>query len=446
VITAVAYASEGSSIIVGTDLGLLSLWESKGGAFSVKAEHAPEDLGLAPANVDLRALAVAPDSRSVACACYSGSQPQAPVRVFDIASSRTRLSRFDYPDDGQGLRHGVFSVLAFSPDGKTLAAGRRDGVVLFDEDTARCQGVLQAEKRIFFNKLAFSPGRPSKLASSSLPWEVQIFDVASKRKVQVLKPPDRVSGKPFDPSGPGKVEVLTFSPDGARLAVSTWRNSIFLWDASNGDLVAAIQEGLGSAWTEGRCILAFTPDGAFLLTASRGLKDISKLYARKRDAATGELVSQMELIQPGGPFPYVYPRAIAPDGKSLAAVGAFTGGPENSWYESILVIYDLEPLFGASASTGSYQKPADAAVANAGEVTFLGTVTSVDIGNLHHPYLRWVVTLTIDNVISGDSPGEGFWFAIHSPSLEAVKVGQRYRITAIKDRDGFELVSRQRVE
>jgi hypothetical protein len=92
------------------------------------------------------------------------------------------------------------------------------------------------------------------------------------------------------------------------------------------------------------------------------------------------------------------------------------------------------------------QKPADSVVENEGEVTFLGTVTSVDIGNLHHPHLRWVVNLKIDKVVSGPSPGEGFWFAIHSPTLDGVKVGQRYRITANKGRDGYTVVSRERVD
>jgi WD40 repeat protein len=200
------------------------------------------------------------------------------------------------------------------------------------------------------SKLAYAPGGPARLASSSIPWDVQIFDVASKRKFQHLKRPETVSGKPFDRSGQPNVEKLTFSPDGTRLAASTSGNSLFLWDVSSGDLVAAIEEGLASGWTEGRCVLAFTPDGASLVTASRGLKDPERIYARKRDATTGELVSQIELTQPDEPFPYIYPRVMAPDGRFLAGVGEFRGGPENSCYESLLVIYDLGPLFGASMS------------------------------------------------------------------------------------------------
>ena len=43
-----------------------------------------------------------------------------------------------------------------------------------------------------------------------------------------------------------------------------------------------------------------------------GLKDLERIYARKRNATTGELISQMELIQPGEPFPYTYRGPLPP--------------------------------------------------------------------------------------------------------------------------------------
>jgi hypothetical protein len=76
--------------------------------------------------------------------------------------------------------------------------------------------------------------------------------------------------------------------------------------------------------------------------------------------------------------------------------------------------------------------------------TFFATVTQVEIRDMQHPYLRWVVILKIDEVVSGASPGEHFWFAIHSPSREDIKVGERYKITAKKTGDGYEIVSRER--
>jgi hypothetical protein len=85
------------------------------------------------------------------------------------------------------------------------------------------------------------------------------------------------------------------------------------------------------------------------------------------------------------------------------------------------------------------------ASADSDETTFLGTVTSVDPSNTDHPYLKWAVTLSVDKVESGPSPGKGFWFAIHSPSQDGVKVGQRYRLTVRKNGNGYKLISRDQV-
>ena len=72
--------------------------------------------------------------------------------------------------------------------------------------------------------------------------------------------PKTVSGRLFEDSSGRQLETLTFSPDGSRLAASTWGNSIILWDVKKGDVVAAVDEGVGTGWTDGRCILEFTPD------------------------------------------------------------------------------------------------------------------------------------------------------------------------------------------
>ena len=62
---------------------------------------------------------------------------------------------------------------------------------------------------------------------------------------------------------------------------------------------------------------------------------------------------------------------------------------------------------------------------------------------MSHPNLKWIVTLKVNQVVSGPSPGAGFWFAIHSPSEEGVKVGNRYRITAVKKGNGYEIIARE---
>jgi hypothetical protein len=84
--------------------------------------------------------------------------------------------------------------------------------------------------------------------------------------------------------------------------------------------------------------------------------------------------------------------------------------------------------------------------AEAGELTvFLGMITAIDPSNVRHPYLKWAVIVRVDEVVAGPRPGDAFWFAIHSPSEEGLKVGQRLRIRARKTAEGFAFRSYARV-
>lgn len=104
------------------------------------------------------------------------------------------------------------------------------------------------------------------------------------------------------------------------------------------------------------------------------------------------------------------------------------------------------PAAQTKRSVENIPKPGQAGLVVENESTFIGKVSRVEIGNLRHPYMRWVVVLKVDKVISGPSPGDGFWFAIHSPSQEGIKVGQRQRIRARKMADGYEIISRMRLD
>jgi hypothetical protein len=96
----------------------------------------------------------------------------------------------------------------------------------------------------------------------------------------------------------------------------------------------------------------------------------------------------------------------------------------------------------AVRSAPALQRPAAASPKVGDDTDFLGTVTGIDIGDVRHPYLRWNVTVKIDEVLSGHRPGDSFWFAIHSPSQENIKVGQRLRIRARKTAEGYVVESR----
>ena len=142
------------------------------------------------------------------------------------------------------------------------------------------------------------------------------------------------------------------SPAADRIAAGSLHNAVTLWDARTGQEVVSIKEGLGSAFSRGECWAGFTSDGKTLLTASRG-GDLSWIFVRRRDAADGKLIQQVEIAQPGKNCPYLYPARFSPDGALLALDGhedrsrvtleAHQGIVTVD--EGVVVIYDTSPVF-----------------------------------------------------------------------------------------------------
>ncbi|MCE9635052.1 MAG: hypothetical protein K8T90_05035 [Planctomycetes bacterium] len=61
---------------------------------------------------------------------------------------------------------------------------------------------------------------------------------------------------------------------------------------------------------------------------------------------------------------------------------------------------------------------------------FVGTVTSIGMRRTPDPWFRWVVTMHVDEVLSGTYDGSTFAFVVHSPSQEHLREGGRYEIDA----------------
>lgn len=169
------------------------------------------------------------------------------LRVWDASTGQELLMLKGHID---GL-----AWVAFSPDGRRIASAGRDSTLrLWDASTGRETVVLKGH-RFGLSDGAFSPdGR--RLAVSG-PDFMKVWDAATGREVLALQEfskrvefsPDgrwlvfdrsRVleaeTGKevfPFDLHS-GHISGVAFSPDGRRLATSSWDRTVKLWDTATG--------------------------------------------------------------------------------------------------------------------------------------------------------------------------------------------------------------------
>lgn len=233
------------------------------------------------------------------------------------------------PPDGFRTRRegfsGLFWSLAFTADGKTLAAGGVAKVCLWETATWELRAALPYGA----TSLAFSRDGRFLTAASWFDSMVRIFDLSTRepaftlttRREQIeaatvapegktlavaederLRLWDAASGRQVFNFDFGKhVRALAFSPDGKRLAIGDDFGAITFWDIAGGKRLGFIQ-----AHTDYVHSLAFCADGARL--ASGGGDGKIGLWAVK---------TSRELLSIEVPNP-TFRMALSPDGNRVA--------------------------------------------------------------------------------------------------------------------------------
>jgi RNA polymerase sigma factor (sigma-70 family) len=222
------------------------LWDARKGQLKKKFEM---DYGrVAPR------IAFAPDGQALAV-LYAGDKDRDPksadlnggVRLFDVATGKAvRTIR--------GHKHMAIS-LAFSPDGKLLATGGYSSdadIRLWEVATGK--EVRRIETGAIVPVVAFSPDGKS-LAAAQGDSRVVLWDVATGKELRALKGPEGIN------------TAVAFSPDGRLLAAAgpekdKWIYATHLWDVRSGERLRS--------WSHTDTSLAFTPDGRQLAILGRG--------------------------------------------------------------------------------------------------------------------------------------------------------------------------------
>jgi WD40 repeat protein len=232
-----------------------------------------------------RSICFSPDSKSIALAGgYSLI-----AEVWDVATGEKRLA-IDYPKKRSDS--GLMTVVAFTPDGKTIttASSPNGAIHFFDAKTGEQTGGVGPG-----TTLAYSPDGKLLAAGRQGP-TIHLWEVATLKQLGPISPIE---------SNMRVISALAFSPDNKTLAVggvslSDTDNPIRRWDVATG------KEGTPLKGHTSRIShLAFCPGTKVLASAS-----VDKTM-RFWDTSTNKQISSIGF--------WALSLAVSPDGKTLAA-------------------------------------------------------------------------------------------------------------------------------
>lgn len=298
-VEAVAVAPDGGTLATGDAEGSIHLWHS------VTGQRARILKGHGKG---IRGLAYSPDGQLLASSDFDGS-----VRLWEVTSGRelrhlpgepvSRLNRWGEPS-GPAPAWGI----AFSPDGKLLAAASTDAVRVWETETGhrrfklpnhfavrrvaftpdgrhllstagqighgRAEGDLRlwqvsdgkevarfprlrSEAADSFWDLAFptrpTPGQPKWIAARTMD-EIVVWDQEARRELRALVLPGPIN----------HLATLAGNATGELLAAGHWDGQLVLWEPGTGRLLDRAAAHLGRVTSA-----AFLPDGQHLLTAGQ---------------------------------------------------------------------------------------------------------------------------------------------------------------------------------
>jgi WD40 repeat protein len=208
-------------------------------------------------------VAFSPDGKTVAT-----SSRDRTIAFWDVATrKRLHIIRHREP----------FGPLVFSPDGGLLAvvAGKAQREVLLYDATTRKEKGKIGEFRTFLRSLAFSPDGKILAAKEDGSSVVTFWDTSTGKKTHTLKGHTAVCDFHRQP----------FSPDGKRFVTGSKDETIRIWDVATGKTLKVLEGHDGPVY----CAVTFSPDGKSVV--SGGDRDRT---VRVWDAETGELKKTLE--------------------------------------------------------------------------------------------------------------------------------------------------------
>ncbi len=265
-VTGVAYSADGRRLVSGSEDTTVRLWDAVEGHLLTTLPSRPP--GTSPPRGDNK-----------------------PLRVLDAGHGKELQIR---------MHTTGISAVAFSPDGRYVAAGIGDGSLkLWNADDGRELHTLPGHQG-FVTALAFSPDS-QRFASAGRDGLVKLWDVQAGQELWEYK------------GHLNEVYGVAFSPDGRRLASGGADQTVRVWDATQEQERVCLRGSEGSIFGA-----AFSPDGRFLATGSGSLFN----PARPGVVTVWDVGTRQERFQLRGHRGGISAVAYDPSGQRLASASA----------------------------------------------------------------------------------------------------------------------------
>lgn len=283
---AAVFSPDGDTLAVATSGGTgarVTLWDPASGR-KIRTFAVPDGA--------VRGMAFSPDGRSVAASSVTA------VRVWDVATGRTRHSFTDHPDP---------QAVTFGSDGRTVAAASPNGGVrVWDLTTGRTR--TSRDSRIKGAEVALSPDGQT-YAVVRTDGSVQLRELATGIVRRTIK------DVPVGSHG------VAFAPDGRTLVLPGPGDTVRLWDTASGTVRTTLTAG-----HHGRGVMsvALGTDGRTLVTSSNTDPTI-RVHSLSADHPRTTL--------PGRSGTYITDMEFSPDSRTVTTIrqAPLGGGSVQLW-------------------------------------------------------------------------------------------------------------------
>lgn len=282
--------------------------------------NAPSQAFDGPSGFSAENVVISPDGRTVAAA--DGSDSKKIYLVNPVTGEATATLT-----DPTGSRDKGVTSIAFSRDGRLLAAVGGDSLYLWNTGTHRIAVTLTAPRDQELASVAFSPdGRTVSAAgnnsSAGTDGRVYSWNIANHQE----------TGTIVDPSGEF-ISNIAFSPDGRAIATSDSGSTdgkgsiIYLWNAATGQKNAALPVPHGVALSD----VAFSPDDRTVAAAGSNNNNDIYLWNTATHQETGTLAEPKYSHDFDSGYFGLAHIAFSSDGSTVTAAGANDGNSLYLW-------------------------------------------------------------------------------------------------------------------